>query len=151
MPALTRRAVDNAHQETWHVYYGDIHIGAIAERAGVPKDVEQWEWNVGFFPRSHRGHSESGTAASFREARADFERAWDRYLIECTAQDFTDFRRQRDWTAWKYRMRDEGCLMPGQVPQTGVSRCFCGTEITLETTDRHVIESHSLPVPDGGP
>lgn len=150
MPALTRRAADNQHQETWHVYYGDIQVGTIGERAGVPKDGDQWGWSVGFFPRSHRGHRESGIAASFREARGDFERAWERYLPQCTPQDFTDYRRQRDWNAWKTRMHDESLPLPTQAT-TGQSRCFCGAEITTSTTDRHVIQCHSPPVPEGGP
>jgi hypothetical protein len=40
MPALTRRRSDNPHQTTWHVYYDDIRVGRIGERAGVPVDVE---------------------------------------------------------------------------------------------------------------
>jgi hypothetical protein len=35
MPSLTRRRSDNPHQVTWHVYYGDVHVGTIGERAGV--------------------------------------------------------------------------------------------------------------------
>ncbi|SHN86774.1 hypothetical protein [Bradyrhizobium erythrophlei] len=40
MPALTRRRSDNPHQVTWHVYWGDVHVGTIGERAGVPVDVD---------------------------------------------------------------------------------------------------------------
>jgi hypothetical protein len=36
MPALTRRRSDNPHQLTWHVYYGDVRVGTIGERADVP-------------------------------------------------------------------------------------------------------------------
>ena len=36
MPALTRRRSDNPHRKTWHVYYGDVRVGLIGERAGVP-------------------------------------------------------------------------------------------------------------------
>ena len=35
MPVLTRRRSPDAQQETWLVYYGDVHIGTISERAGV--------------------------------------------------------------------------------------------------------------------
>ena len=29
MPSLTRRRSDNPHQITWHVHYGDLHVGTI--------------------------------------------------------------------------------------------------------------------------
>jgi hypothetical protein len=48
MPVLTRRRSDNPHHETWHVYYGDVRVGSIGERAGVPVDVDQ-----GQFPASN--------------------------------------------------------------------------------------------------
>jgi hypothetical protein len=41
MPALTRRRDPEVHQETWHVYYGDAHVGTIGERPGVPVEVDQ--------------------------------------------------------------------------------------------------------------
>jgi hypothetical protein len=41
MPILSRRRAANPHQVTWHVYSGDVHVGAIGERAGVPIDVDQ--------------------------------------------------------------------------------------------------------------
>jgi hypothetical protein len=41
MPTLTRRRSHNPHQVTWHIYYGDVHVGTIGERAGVPVDVDQ--------------------------------------------------------------------------------------------------------------
>jgi hypothetical protein len=34
MPQLTRRREPNTTQETWGVYYGDVQVGTIAERAG---------------------------------------------------------------------------------------------------------------------
>jgi hypothetical protein len=49
MPALTRRR-STERQDCWHVYYGDVHVGTIAIRAGVPVDVDQWGWNCGFYP-----------------------------------------------------------------------------------------------------
>jgi len=39
-------------------------------------------------------------------SRAAFEAAWRDYLPNCTDADFTEYRRQRDWTAWKYAMWD---------------------------------------------
>jgi hypothetical protein len=42
MSALTRRRSDNPHRVTWHVYFDDVRVGMIGERAGVPVDVDQW-------------------------------------------------------------------------------------------------------------
>jgi hypothetical protein len=82
MPSLTRRRSDNPHRTTWHVYYGDVHIGTIAERAGVPVDVDQWKWSCGFYPGLHPGQHRYGTAASFEEARFGFEAGWKALLPE---------------------------------------------------------------------
>jgi hypothetical protein len=76
MPALTRRRSEHHRQECWLIYFGDIHAGTITERIGYPHDTERWEWRCGFYPGSHPGEHQSGTAASFAEARADFESAW---------------------------------------------------------------------------
>jgi hypothetical protein len=48
MPALTRRRFSETREECWHVYYGDVHVGTITERAGNPHDTEPWEWRCGF-------------------------------------------------------------------------------------------------------
>jgi hypothetical protein len=143
MPALTRRREPDRHQETWHICYGDVPIGTIGERAGVPHDVDQWEWRVGFYPVSHRqGERQIGaTAASFEQARAAFEGAWRDYLPRCTEADFAENRRHRAVTAWKYRMHDTGTPLPTQMSD-GVSRCFCGAPLTNATIDEHIRQAH---------
>src|SRR3954471_3540934 len=90
-PNLTRRREPDRQQETWQIYYDDVHIGMIGERAGVPHNVDQWSWMVGFYPVSHRidyHHSRnwnpSATAATYEQARAEFEAAWRDYLPRCT-------------------------------------------------------------------
>src|SRR6195256_6105237 len=75
MHALTRRRSTDTPQECWHVYYGDVQAGTIAIRTGIPHDEDPWGWCCGFYPGSHPGEHESGTAASFDEARADFEQS----------------------------------------------------------------------------
>jgi hypothetical protein len=47
MPARTRRREKDRQQESWQVFYGDVQVGWIGERAGVPKGVEQWGWSAG--------------------------------------------------------------------------------------------------------
>jgi hypothetical protein len=75
MPTLTRRRYPE-RPDCWHVYYGDVRVGTIARRVGNPFDTDPWEWSCGFYPGSHPGEHQSDTAASFAEARADFEKAW---------------------------------------------------------------------------
>jgi hypothetical protein len=109
MPALTRRRAKDAHQECWHIIYGDVHVGTITERAGVPHDVDQWGWDCGFYPVTHRREHAEGTAVSLEQARADFEAAWTDYLPKCTPADFKEYRRQRAWTGGSTR-----CTTPGR-------------------------------------
>jgi hypothetical protein len=90
MPKLTRRRYRERH-DCWHVYYGDVHLGTIASRAGVPVDVDQWGWDCGFYPRSHDGLYVQGPAETFEQARADFEAAWNEYLPKCSQADFDQY------------------------------------------------------------
>ena len=64
MPVLTRRRSRVHRQEYWLIYYGDVHVGTIAERTGNPHDAEPWEWRCGFYPGSSPGECTSGTAAA---------------------------------------------------------------------------------------
>ena len=109
----------------------------------MPQDVEQWEWRIGFYPRDQRPweRSRSGTAATFEEARAAWETAWQDYLPGCTEADFAENRRQRAFTAWKYRMHDTGHQMPTCFP-SGRSKCFCGAPLTIQSVDRHIEHAH---------
>jgi hypothetical protein len=82
MPELTRRRYSEVREECWHVYYGDVHVGTIAIRSGIPHDQDPWGWRCGFYPGSNPGECTSGTAATFDQARADFEAAWRVFLAE---------------------------------------------------------------------
>jgi hypothetical protein len=104
---LTRRRSEH-HRHCWHVYYGDVHVGTIAERTGNPHDTHPWEWSCGFYPGSHPREHQSDTAATFEQARADFERAWLVFLSKRTEADFQAWREQRDWTERKYALWDAG-------------------------------------------
>jgi hypothetical protein len=141
MPTLTRRHDPDDRQERWRVFYGDIQVGTIGMRSGVPVDVDQWDWTCGFYPACDCGRLERGIAADFFTARAAFETAWRRLLPRLTETDFQEYRRERAVTAWKYAMRDAGCRMPTQLPD-GRSRCFCGAEIDIAGTDKHVYAAH---------
>jgi hypothetical protein len=56
-----------------------------------------------------------GTAATFDQARAEFEAAWRVFLSNRTEADFETWRAQRDWTERKYAMRQVGEQMPSQI------------------------------------
>src|SRR5712672_2263516 len=125
MPELTRRRSTDAREECWHIYYGDVHAGTIAIRSGNPHDEDPWEWHCGFYPGSHPGEHQSGTAATFDQARSDFGGAWGVVLANRTQADFRAWRDQRDWTARKYEMWTTGEKLPSQKPSS-MMRCPCG-------------------------
>ena len=116
MPELTRRRSTDAREECWHVYYGDVHAGTIAIRSGIPHDEDPWEWHCGFYPGSHPGERQDGTAASFDEARSDFETAWKVFLASEPRRSGVAW--PASWTARKYAMRQAGEKLPSQKPST---------------------------------
>jgi hypothetical protein len=61
-----------------------------------------------------------GSAATFDQARADFEDAWPVFLSNRTEADFRAWREERDWTAEKYRRFDRRERMPSR--ETGNRR-----------------------------
>ena len=83
MPTLTRRRDPDAQQETWLVYYGDVHVGTVMQSVGNP-DAAQWQWRCGFYPGSEPGECKNGTAPTFDRARVDFEAAWRVFLTNRT-------------------------------------------------------------------
>jgi hypothetical protein len=87
-PVLTGRRSADHREECWHIYFGDVHAGTTTERVGNPHDTDQWEWSCGFYPGSEPGEISFDTAATFEEARADFERAWQVFFSKRTEADF---------------------------------------------------------------
>jgi hypothetical protein len=65
-----------------------------------------------FLSRPHPREYTSGTAATFDQARVDFETAWRVFLSNRTEADFQAWQDNRDWTAEKYRLFDRGERMP---------------------------------------
>jgi hypothetical protein len=128
--------------ERWRVFYGNVQVGTIGERVGVPKDVDQWGWICGFYPRASYGLKyRDGSSPTLEEACADFDAAWRLYLSGCTAEDFAVWRRQRAFTAWKYAIWDAGCRMPTQTVD-GWTKCFCGAAIDNNSAHDHIVSSH---------
>jgi hypothetical protein len=147
MPELTRRRSPDHKHRCWHVYYGDVQAGTIAERVGNPHDTDPWEWNCGFYPGSHPRECTNGTAATFDEARADFESAWQVFLSKRTVADFQAWRDQRDFTARKYVLWGAGKRLeppnygPGK-PAHRFRKCPCG-----EVFDMHGPQDVMVHVP----
>ena len=81
-------------------------------RSDNPTDTDPWGWSCGFHPGSHPREHRGGTARTFDQARADFEAAGRVFLSNRTEADFQAWRRQRDWTAEKYRRFDRGESTP---------------------------------------
>jgi hypothetical protein len=147
IPELARRR-SLERQNCWHVYYGDVRVGTIAMRPGVPVDVDQWSWQCGFYPLEQGGRRLGNTTATFEQARDAFEAAWNAYLPLCTEADFNEYRRRRAFTAWKYAMHDAGLPLPTQTI-SGRTRCFCGAAIDIKGVDRHIHEAHMRPLHAG--
>jgi hypothetical protein len=126
MPELTRRRSADHRHNCWHIYYGDVHVGTIAERVGNPHDTDRWEWSCGFYPGSHPREHQFDTAPTFEQARADFERAWLVFLSNRTEADFQAWRDDRDWTERKYALWDAGRRLElpshGQTASKGTAR-----------------------------
>jgi hypothetical protein len=96
MPTLTRRRSTDAREESWLAFFGDVHVGTIAIRDGIPHDKDPWGWSCGFYPGSHPGECTGGTAETFDEARSAFETAWKVFLANRTDADFQAWRHDRD-------------------------------------------------------
>jgi hypothetical protein len=140
MPILTRRRYPE-RPDCWHIYYGDVHAGTIAKRVGNPPDTDPWEWSCGFYPGSHPREHETGTSATFDQARAEFERAWEVFSSKRSEADYQEWREARDWHAWKYRMVDTRHKLPTQM-RDGRSTCFCGVGLTIASVDDHIRSAH---------
>jgi hypothetical protein len=126
MPVLTRRRSKNHdHHEVWDIYFGDVQVGTIGERAGAPVHVNQWKWSAGFYPGCKPGEHRSGTALDFFTARRNFEAAWRDLSATKTEADYQEWRDQRDRTARKYTSWARGEKLPSQIPSS-MMRCVCG-------------------------
>jgi hypothetical protein len=131
---LTRRP----DRQGWFIYFGDVCIGHIGMRSGVPVSEPQWGWTCGFSPGCDSGQQTHGTGETFEEARAQFVDAWNRLRPTRTEAHFELWRHHRDWTAWKYRMHDKGLKLPTET-KNDLARCFCGVEITNRSMKVHIV------------
>jgi hypothetical protein len=98
-------------------------------------------------PARTPGEHQSGTAATFDEARVDFEGAWQVFLSKRTEADFQEWRDHRDWTARKYALWDTGERLPPNEWEPGKPcsiyvKCRCG-----EIFNNHRLEDNLVHVP----
>ncbi len=127
MPSLTRRRSDNPHRVTWHVYFGDVRVGTIGQRAGAPVNREQWQWSCGFYPGLHPRQHRFGTAVTFEKARVGFDVAWRELQPNIPDGAFEEWRHDRDSRAETAAIRARGEKLPSEVFST-MMRCVCGTQ-----------------------
>jgi hypothetical protein len=143
MPELTRRRSTDAHEECWHIYYGDVHAGTIAIRNGSPYDEDPGV-DLRFLSGIGAGRQQNGTAATFDEARADFEGAWRVFLSKRTEADFQAWRDNRDWTARKYALWDAGKRLPPNEWEPGKPcsiylKCPCGNIFNSHRLEENLV------------
>jgi hypothetical protein len=121
MPVLTRRR-DHDRADCWHVHFGDVRVGQLARRSGIPIDEDPWEWICGFYPGSEPGEYLSGTAATFDQARADFDPAWRIFSAKRTEADYQAWLDDRDWHARKRAMWAAGAIRIPYSKRSALSR-----------------------------
>ena len=143
MPTLSRRRSDNPHQITWHVHYGDLHVGTIGE-SGAPPPPPPPPPSLFFFSalafRSTSIHGNGlaastrvcirasaryGTAPTFEEARAGFEADWKALLPEIPESAFEEYRQDRESRAEMRAIQACGEKLPSEVFSL-IMRCVCG-------------------------
>jgi hypothetical protein len=113
-------------------YFGDVRVGTLGQRAGVPVDVDQWRWSCGFSPGCGPGEHRHGTAPDFFTARREFEIAWRELSATKTETDYQAWRHQRDFTARKYASWERG----EKPPRTSsIMRCVCGVRFDSHKPD----------------
>jgi hypothetical protein len=118
MPKLIRRRCPE-RPDSWHIH-ADVEVGTIARRSGAPFDVDQWEWQCGFYPGMELGAHRDGTGEPFEFCRVDFEKAWLEILSTLSGANF------KEW-----RLRDKGTGVATAAPvraSLALRRTLAGTE-----------------------
>jgi hypothetical protein len=115
---------------------------------GVPVNVDQWGWQCGFYPGSVPGEYLDGTAATFDQARADFEKAWRAFSAKRTPTAYQAWRDQRDWTERKYAMWERGEQLPSQMPNA-LMRCPCGESFDSKKLEHSMVHVPHITVAQG--
>jgi hypothetical protein len=80
MPALTRRRDHGALQETWLVYWGDVHAGTIMQSIGNPNAARGG--NGGVDPGFEPGETQERYGGKFRGDALGFRNRMARVSVE---------------------------------------------------------------------
>lgn len=137
---LTRRLFRENHYQRWDIFDGDVCVGALTEVSGTEGRM-LWQWCCGFYPGCDLRQQSAGNEDTFDRAKACFQEAWERRRPQITQAMRDEWLYQEASTAWKYAMHDAGCKLP-TATNTGVSRCFCGAEVTIRDVPGHVRAAH---------
>jgi hypothetical protein len=111
-----------------------VRVGHVGRRAGVPVDVNQWEWSCGFYPGLHPGRHRYGAAPIFEEAFAGFRDDWARLLPEIPEDAFDEYRHDREWRAEIAAKRARGETLDRGIPSSAM-RCVCGVRFDSQKPD----------------
>jgi hypothetical protein len=148
MPTLTHRPYPE-RRDCWHIYYSYVQVGMNAKRSGAPHDEDPWEWICGLYPGCGPGEHTNCTAATFEEARAAFEEAWQALLPQRTEADFQEWRDQHDWTERKYATWERGERLPSQIPTTMMG-CPCGARFDSHDPAGSYVHRGHIHAAEGG-
>jgi hypothetical protein len=129
MPALTRRR-DPDRQNCWRVFYGDVCVGTIGRRAGVPIDVDQWEWGCGFYPGTEPGEGSGGTGRRLKTLAPALKRPG--APSRRRGQKPTSRRGATSATGRHGSMRCKAAASTQLA--SGCAKCFCGIEIITKAS-----------------
>jgi hypothetical protein len=128
MSQLTRRRdPDVAPRDLAHLLR-DLLAGTIAQCVGNPGAAPMWQWRCGFYPGSMPGECTGGTAASFDQARADFEAAWWHVPREAHAATLRHGESSAPGRAGDTRCRTGAADANGGLP---VAMPFCAAAIDI--------------------
>lgn len=129
---LSRRRMETEHHEQWAIHDGNVRVGIVSKVNATGSRVA-WQWSC--------WGQASGTADTLEDARAAFQKAWEKIGPTITADDREAWLFEEAFTSWKYAMWKAKCRMPMQSPE-GWSHCFCGARITTAGVDDHVRAAH---------
>ena len=95
-----------------------MRVGTIAIRTGTPPGEDPWGRACGFYPGSHPRECTDGSAATFDQARADFEEAWVCFCRTGPMPTFRSGAMNAIGPSANMRWWQAGTLLPTQKPSS---------------------------------
>jgi hypothetical protein len=137
--ALTHRRDPEMREETWRIYYGDLHVGTIGKGSGNPPG-DQCSWHRGFYPGSDPGDANQRHRDQFRSGSGGVRGRVVGVHLEAHRSRFSGISAAP--CIDRVEVCDVGCKLPTQTTD-GRARCFCGAEIGI-ADDAHIYAAHRL-------